>query len=445
MTRTGKRRLPPLERDTAHTGATGIDNARCSNRAGISALSCVLLCLAVDARNCMAQGVITEDVERHIQNLGDADERVRAQAARDLGNVESLPKAAVSALLATLSDPSQIVGLRAADALAKVVVKEPAILREVAALLRSDRESSKMAAIRLLGSVGSVAASESHNLANCVRDDSSFDVRGKAALALARIGHADEVVLSALYAGLGDSDDDVRRCCARALNTIGPSGRALLHDGASTLAAPSRASIVIELGNRSQFRDESLTLLETALDDADPFVRSVAAQTLGDLGVTAVPVIPALVRRIEQHGDRDASVALTSIVDDARSGGISLPRHFIVSAQPMPTAAIFASVVVWFFAWARSSVANRWPRLLQFLAIMAPPTGLVLSYVSWLFSKPWVVTAYSGEVHGSLSLGGAVAATTASCCLLASIGTVTRRRPPERARQVVQLRLEEDD
>lgn len=156
-----------------------------------------------------------------ILNLGDADPRVREQAAAQLGRLGPRAHAAVDPLVAALGHDDPY--LRGAAAVALGQIGEAAVPALTRALGQHDAELRRSAAIAL-GRVGAAAGRAVPALIRLLSDPSD-PVRQVAAVTLGDLGDAARAAAPALTRCLSDRDEAVRRGAATALARVAPSDR----------------------------------------------------------------------------------------------------------------------------------------------------------------------------------------------------------------------------
>ena len=178
--------------------------------------------------------------------LKDADDQVRDHSAGALGHVfESSgrhPRAAITALVAALGDPSVDVRLDAAIALMKAG-KEAAAVPALVALLPDTRFVISEAALRVLGRAGDAARPSLLELAGEYAEPGTIArfraQRVEIAGILARIGDADaEVVRQILREAAEDPAPDIRRLAAEVSARIEDEARS----GSPDHLAPKRGA-----------------------------------------------------------------------------------------------------------------------------------------------------------------------------------------------------------
>lgn len=161
------------------------------------------------------------DVAALVQSLGDADPRVREQAAARLGRLGSQAHAAVAPLMAALADEDPY--LRGAAAVALGQIGEAAVPALTQALGSSNPELRWSATIAL----GRLGAPASRALPALIRllADPNEQVRQVAAVTLGGLGVAAEPAAPALTRLLSDRHAAVRRSATQALAQVAPEDR----------------------------------------------------------------------------------------------------------------------------------------------------------------------------------------------------------------------------
>ena len=150
-------------------------------------------------------------------------------------------------------------------------------LAAVLEALEAEEGTVRAAAAWALGTVEAPSAPVVDALAGRLRRDAVPMARVAAARALAGAGEASRPLVPALFEALGDDSETVRHAAARALARLGP-------------------------------RDLDVSLLASALDSEDAYVRGFAAWSLGNLGPSAREAVPKLIEAL-QHDDTERVVA----------------------------------------------------------------------------------------------------------------------------------------
>ena len=206
--------------------------------------------------------------------LRDEDRTVRLEAVRALGAIRPEQPAVAEALLKRLHDPDEEFCNRCRESLVAI---GPGSVGPLSAALKADKVATRRAAAELLKKMGPDARSAVPALCTAAKD-SDAPVRAGALAALRAVvpepadGKADAAVLQAFDTGLRDADGEVR---------IGA------HLGMIRLGRAATAT------------------LSTTLQNPDPAVRRLAAETLQKLGPDARAAAPALVAALR---DSDAEV-----------------------------------------------------------------------------------------------------------------------------------------
>jgi HEAT repeat protein len=305
----------------------------------------------------------------------DKDGKIRAQAARALGEIAPTAKSSIPPLARLLEDREPQVRLAAVTTLAILLASEdtpseatPAVpsltkllddelceTRQAAAdclaiigpeaksaippligLLKDEHAMVRAAAASALGEIFALSAKGSEvpaavsGLAPLLEDKDST-VRRAAATALRHLGSEAKSSIPALTRLLGDNDRGVRAMAASALGAMGPDAKPaipglveLLKD-ASLEARSEAVSAFGRLGPEAKSAVPSL--IQLVRESA--WSRQSAAAALGSIGPDAKPAIPALT---EMLGDKDpwkrsaAASALGKIGPDAKSAVASLKK-----------------------------------------------------------------------------------------------------------------------
>jgi HEAT repeat protein len=211
-----------------------------------------------------------EDVPNLARGLTDADPKVRAQSAADLGLVGWEARGQVPALLKALDDDDSLVRVNAARALS------------------------------LIGEEKTIALTTLKDALKHV----SPEVRKAAALALGDLGTDARGAVAALRDALQDADASVRWAVAESLGRIGPD---------AALAVPMLAELMRDKEVRTAAADAlggigtaargAVPLLTDALKDNDPEFRWTAAIALSRIDARSAR--PALPMFIEKLGSSD--------------------------------------------------------------------------------------------------------------------------------------------
>jgi HEAT repeat protein len=222
----------------------------------------------------VAQGQDAETVQRLIDQLRDKDPSVRGQAVRELNKLGPESKGAVPVLIRAFTQPD-------------------AEIRQTAA--------------NLLGKIGKAAVPE---LIRALKSPEQV-VRRQAVIALAKIGPDAGEALPAVAAALADRDKEIRTFAVAAVVKLDPEGKTsfdLLRKSACDPEKEVRLAVVLALEEMTAREPRALAVLEGLLQgDADKGIRIATAATLGRLGPTARPAIPALAKALR---DADPEVRL---------------------------------------------------------------------------------------------------------------------------------------
>ncbi|HMF13031.1 MAG TPA: HEAT repeat domain-containing protein, partial [Gemmataceae bacterium] len=265
-----------------------------------------------------AFGCFGRDAESAVEELeatlGDPDLEAAAQAASSLGRIGA--KTAVPALIRAFKHGEGDLPYTAADALAELAPRSKGVVSALTAALGKVDYEKRVHAARALARIGRPAAAAVPALVAALADDDPdaaslatpdlrAQVRLEAAVALAlidgRVDAALNVLLSSVPPPLGrrtgitrpDDPWSLRDDVLDALDRLGKSALppllARLENVEQDRAFAAWALAVLGAEAKS-----AGTALEKALNDADPFVRLVAASSswrIGRQGALVVPVI----------------------------------------------------------------------------------------------------------------------------------------------------------
>jgi HEAT repeat protein len=238
-------------------------------------------------------------VPRLAAALQDADENVRAEAARGL-EVTPGSAGAMAALVAAVGDPSALVRGRAARAVcASAGGRPPAGVATVSllrALLESARESrdDEMPDARLVLYLASFGPSATPELMAAL-DDADFHVRWHAAAALMQLRHGARDAAPALRRAMDDPEWAVRNAAGRALeDVVDKHSVPLLMEAMTDTSSETRYHVARALARVGPGSAAAIPVLEAALRDEDWEVRMEAAWALAAIGPAAASTEPAL-------------------------------------------------------------------------------------------------------------------------------------------------------
>lgn len=188
------------------------------------------------ALGLLVAGAVRANVDELIKQMKDPDADMRRAAVRQLSEVgpQEAPKA-VPVLIAALKDKDIFVRRFSAQGLAKLGVKDTAVIAGLTAMLKDPKEEKEAleAAVTALGKMGSEAVSALSEVVKNGRQDNA--VRRKAAEALGSIGPAAKSAVPALVDALngkinmkpgkapGEAGADIRPEIATALGEIATS------------------------------------------------------------------------------------------------------------------------------------------------------------------------------------------------------------------------------
>lgn len=213
----------------------------------------------------------------------DPEPQVRAEVAHALGALGAgANRPAVPKLFEALSDTSETVRFRAAQALSKTNLAAPADVPQLSARLQSPHPYVRSFAAWTLGNMGSAAHDAIPALIAALEQDESF-ARSGAALALAKMGAVAKAAVPALLEGLKSPDHHRRRNAAKALGKIGPEASAAVPSLVEALKDEDqrvRSQVARALGRIGPAASQAISALSAAAKDPEPSVRREAEDAL---------------------------------------------------------------------------------------------------------------------------------------------------------------------
>jgi HEAT repeat protein len=251
--------------------------------------------------------------------------RFQLEAARSLSRLGLDPRDSLPDLLDALrADDKQ-----ARRAVAEVVAglgaeAQPHLVK----LLSNPDAKAREAAARALGRMGVAARSARPALERVLKDPDAA-VRSQAALALWAIDQDAEAALPVLTLVLKDLDTADRWEAVEAIGTIGAEARPAIRGIFEVLASALkdrdvrvRAQAARQLWRRERQAKVIVPLLRDVVTDRDLLARTMAVETLGELGAEERAFGP-LTQALE---DRDLGVRLLAEEALARGGADAVPR-----------------------------------------------------------------------------------------------------------------------
>lgn len=243
-------------------------------------------------------------------------------AAWTLSRLGPLSEPAMPELLKALGKSTYshlVVGFHASNALANI--GKPAVPGLVKAAVKGNG-AARNDAIRALGLIGSEARDAVPVLIERLSKDTSGVVRGRIALALARIAPGNKKTMEALASALSDSFMDVRVSAAIALGDCGHTAGSsvpALQKALSDQEREVKRAAALALGRIGK---PALPALKQALAGNDPYVRKYAARAFGDMGKEAAGAVDDLVKALS---DRNAEVRREAVWSLALIGASDKP------------------------------------------------------------------------------------------------------------------------
>jgi HEAT repeat protein len=254
-----------------------------------------------------------EEVPPLLEELKNAQPRVRRDAAEELGRFGAAARAALGPLEQVLQDPSGEVRVAAAAALAAIDPGRADAAVQVATEALKDRsDAARRAAAWVLGDAGARAAPACPGL-SAMLGDTDGELRWAAANALGEIGPAAAAAIPGLLGMLGDKSANLRAAAADALGAIGGTARAqaegplakVLHDP-DLGARRSAARALLELGTQNV---EAVKLLAEGKDNYWEY-----ANTLAFLVRTGGPAAGPCIAEGVKHPNHEVRMAASNLL-----------------------------------------------------------------------------------------------------------------------------------
>ena len=158
--------------------------------------------------------------------LHDSDDDVRVYAAESLGRLGQASPEAVAALVAALHDSDAMSASMQQRAWGNWARRLPKPWQRWLLPCTIAPMSARNAA-QSLGRLGQASPEVINELCEAVQEAGERAIRRDAAHLLGRVGQGDNVVIDALWRGLLDEDDEIRRTCTQALAQIGRRNTAI--------------------------------------------------------------------------------------------------------------------------------------------------------------------------------------------------------------------------
>jgi HEAT repeat protein/serine phosphatase RsbU (regulator of sigma subunit) len=300
------------------------------------------------------------------QHLEDPDEDIRIAIIQALESLGPAAKEVIPVLVGILRDPNASLGLKLAvcDALGGIKPNGKDGVTPLQELLKQHNRQLQEKAIEILRSLGPIARDAVPDLLQLLKEpevtvnvrlsacealgnigpnaedqgligpdgqhavdtltellqDTNWEVRKYAAVALRQIGPRAKKAIPALLRNLNDRDDDqsseVRAAAADALGDLGPSAVVItaLKEALKDDAFPVRVAVVGALAKARTQATTYLPLLAERLRDNDRSVRLEVAEDLASLGPAAAGAVPQLIQLLEDDDLRLRGYVVNALV-----------------------------------------------------------------------------------------------------------------------------------
>lgn len=250
--------------------------------------------------------------------------RYQLEAARAMGQLGLDPRESLAELLDALKGEDKQVRRALAEALATLGAEA---LPRLAKLLGDANARCREGAARALGRMGVAARSALPALERVLKDPDAA-VRSQAALAVWSIDQNAELALPVLNLVLKDVDNADRWEAVEAIGIIGAEARPpirgifeILSNALKDRDVRVRMQAARQLWRRERQAKVIVPLLRDGVTDRDLLARTIAVETLGELGADE-RAAPLLRQALE---DRDVGVRLLAEESLARGGAEAVP------------------------------------------------------------------------------------------------------------------------
>lgn len=252
-------------------------------------------------------------VTQLVARLSDDDPFVRAGAARALASLPPSPEITIPIIEKALADADETTTSYMLDALIGLGAKA------VPGLTNALKYESLRAQVAfMLGQIGPPAAPATEALAELVSDDDP-NVGIEAAHALAKIGPGAKDAVPALTEALTQSEGRPTYASAYALGMIGPDAVDAVPSLLEAIKGPDESLSLLSAWALVQIQGPSadtaakvLPELTAGLESSVPRLRQLAAEALGSLGAGAKDAVPKL-----QHATKDDDEGVRAAVSKA--------------------------------------------------------------------------------------------------------------------------------
>jgi HEAT repeat protein len=277
--------------------------------------------------------------EAFLAALEDEAPAVRAAAVAELPRLELPHEELIHRLLVAVNDVSDIVQIRAVDALSDLGDVPPTVMARLCRLLTEDSERVQVETLRGLARLGPRAEASVPTLFQ-IMQRANNEVRAQVLLAAAKI--APEEALPLFLGGLHDSDPEVRRRASAGLilcNSIPEEHLLTLAEAMKDPEAQVRANIVYVCLTKDLVRPEMYPMLAACTTEPDDGLRLNALRALREaphdlladilprLVGDSVPGIRLLAAVRVLQRDPDSEEAITVVTEALHAAGPGYRRQ----------------------------------------------------------------------------------------------------------------------
>jgi len=259
-----------------------------------------------------------------------ANEVVRREVVKSIGNLEKNAHAMLPVLITALTDSDPEVRRNANVALDRIGDVNNTAIPELTKALNSPDLETRISAIHALGSFGVNAQASVPELIRAL-SSSDEEVRTVSLYALNRIAMKLPTAELTLIKALKDPDVQVRRNVNIVLSNMGEKAHAAVPELINTLDDSDtevRCNAINALSGIGEKAEAAVPELVKALNDSDVNVRIKVINALGNIGNKAQAAVPALIKLLSERNDAVRESVLVALGEMRDKAEVATPEVF---------------------------------------------------------------------------------------------------------------------